>query len=147
MKHLRLAAVAVCLAVAPAWAAIADAPVECWRGWGYRVDRQTRTYTSQELLLVTKGAAAWQPGQEVALYMLDRASGRLAAQQLRLVIVPLNPRTYYRDNLNYVDGEGEIVGAADNLVFGFSHVPPPTADIEKMYQYNRWACGLESSAN
>ena len=125
----------------------ASIPVECWRGWGYRVDPQTRTYVSPEILLTTKGPAAWQPGHEVTLYILDRASGRIDAQAAPIVVIPFNPRLYYRDNLNYVDGEGEIAGSGENLVFGLSHVPKPSADIEKMHQYNRWACGLEGSAS
>lgn len=129
----------------PGWAA--STPVECWRGWGYRVDPQTRTYTSPEILLTTKGAAIWQPGHEVTLYIMDRASGRIDAQTAPIVVAPFNPRLYYRDNLNYVDGEGEITGSGENLVFGLSHVPKPSADIEKMHQYNRWACGLEGSAS
>jgi len=124
----------------------ASAPVECWQGWGYRVDPQTRTYTSPEMLLATKGPADWQPGHEVTLYILDRASGRIDTQQLPIVVAPFIPRTYYRDNLDYVDGEGDIIGSDDNLVFGLSHVPKPTADLEKMNEYNRWACGLEGSA-
>lgn len=123
----------------------ASTPVECWRGWGYLVDPLTRTYMSPEMLLATKGPAAWQPGHEVTLYILDRASGRIDAQQPPIVIAPFNPRMYYRDNLNYVDGEGDIADSDNNLVFGLSHVPKPSADIEKMHEYNRWACGLEGS--
>lgn len=123
----------------------ATAPVECWRGWGYLVDPQSRTYVSPEMLLTTRGPAAWQPGRAVTLYILDRASGRIDPQAPPIVVAPFNPRLYYRDNLNYVDGEGEIAGSGDNLVFGLSHVPKPSADIEKMHQYNRWACGLEDS--
>ncbi len=118
-------------------------PVECWRGWGYRVDKQTRTYKSEELLLVTKGPADWRPGQRVVLYRHDRATGQIIPSEPPITIVPLNTRSYYRNNLNYVDGEGEIVGSEDNLVFGLSHVPLPTAAIEDLHKYNVWACGLE----
>jgi len=133
------------LATALAGRVGAAEPVECWRGWGYRVDKQTRTYKSEELLLVTKGAAGWQPGQEVTLYVLDRASGQIAPEAPPIAVVPLNPRSYYRKNLNYVDGEGPIVGSEDNLVFGLSHVPKPTAAIEDLHKYNVWACGLEGA--
>jgi hypothetical protein len=146
VKPLHLLALALGLTLASAWPCrAASAPVECWQGWGYRIDPQTRTYTSPEMLLATKGPADWQPGHEVTLYILDRASGRIDARQPPIIVAPFNPRTYYRDNLNYVDGEGDIAGSDDNLVFGLSHVPLPTAAIEKMYEYNRWACGLEGS--
>lgn len=124
----------------------AGEPVECWRGWGYRVDKQTRTYKSEELLLVTKGPVDWRPGQQVVLYTHDRASGQIIPAVPPVTITLLSARSYYRDNLNYVDGEGQIVGGEDNLVFGLSHVPLPTAAIEKLHEYNIWACGLESSA-
>jgi len=142
---VRLLLLMLVLAIAPAEQAAAAEPVECWRGWGYRIDPQTRTYKSEELLLVTKGPAGWQPGQEVALYLLDRASGQIDPKAPPITVVPFNPRSYYRNNLNYVDGEGQIVGSEDNLVFGLSHVPKPTAAIEKLYKYNVWACGLEGS--
>ena len=135
---------ALWLALGPGSTAAAEA-VECWRGWGYRVDPQTRTYKSEELLLVTKGAVVWEPGREVALHPLDRTSGRIVPGAPPLAIRPGNLRSYYRDNLNYVDGEGAIAGTGDHLVFGLSHVPPPPAAIEKMRQYNIWACGLEGT--
>lgn len=135
------------LAAAFAGGAGAVEPVECWRGWGYRVDKQTRTYTSEEMLLATKGQADWRPGQDVVLYVLDRASGQIAPTAAPLTIVPINSRLYYRNNLNYVDGEGEIVGSADNLVFGLNHFPPPSAPIEELHAYNVWACGLKGTAD
>ncbi len=146
IRPVHLLLLALVLAMAPAEWAGAVEPVECWRGWGYRIDKQTRTYKSEELLLATKGSAGWQPGQEVALYLLDRASGRIVSDAPPITIVPFNPRSYYRNNLNYVDGEGQIVGSEDNLVFGLSHVPKPTAAIEGLYKYNVWACGLEDAA-
>jgi len=145
-RSIHLLVLSLLLAAAPSPRAAAAEPVECWRGWGYRVDKQTRTYKSEELLLVTKGPADWRPGQEVVLYVLDRASGRIAPEQAPIAIVPINSRSYYRNNLNYVDGEGEIVASEDNLVFGLSHVPQPTAAIEEFYRYNLWACGLEGAA-
>jgi hypothetical protein len=124
----------------------AGEPVECWRGWGYRVDKQTRTYKSEEILLVTKGPADWRPGHRVVLYTHDRATGQIIPTVQPITIVLLNARSYYRNNLNYVDGEGEIAGSEDNMVFGLSHVPLPTAAIEKLHEYNVWACGLEGAA-
>jgi hypothetical protein len=121
---------------APAWA------VECWQGWGYRVDPITRTYKSEELLLVTKGPAVWQSGVPVKLYRLDRATGAIDAAVPPLTVVPAGVRIYYRGRANYVDGRGTIVGSDDELVFGFSHISPPTAQLERMFEYNRWACGL-----
>ena len=73
---------------APAWA------VECWRGWGYRVDPGTRTYKSEELLLVTKGPAIWRTGVPVELHRLDRASGTIDAAAAPLTVVPTGARTY-----------------------------------------------------
>ncbi len=64
---------------APAWA------VECWRGWGYRVDPGTRAYKSEELLLVTKGPATWRTGVSVELHRLDRASGAIVGSGDELV--------------------------------------------------------------
>ncbi|MFQ5773594.1 MAG: hypothetical protein ACE5GS_03655 [Kiloniellaceae bacterium] len=116
--------------------------VECWRGWGYWVDGQTRAYKSGELLLVTKGPAAWAPGRPVALYLLDRESGRIAPDAAPITVKPINPRAYYRGRLNYVDGIADVDGSRDRLVFGLSHIAPPSAPIEKLEDYNAWACGL-----
>ncbi len=121
---------------APAWA------VECWRGWGYHVDPGTRTYKSEELLLVTKGPATWRTGVPVELHRLDRASGAIDAAAAALTVVPAGVRTYYRGRANYVDGRGAIIGSGDELVFGLSHVAPPVAALEALDDFNRWACGL-----
>jgi len=68
----------VVLAVLPTVLARPDlsqaAPVECWRGWGYRLDSRSGTYLSGELLLVTLGAPRWAPGNPVVLYQLDHAT-------------------------------------------------------------------------
>ncbi len=121
---------------APAWA------VECWQGYGYRVDPQTRTYTSEELLLVTKGPATWRVGAPVELYQLDRATGAIATDMTPLTVVPASARIYYRGRGNYVGGRGAILGSEDELVFGLSHVAPSVAALEALDKYNRWACGL-----
>ncbi len=121
---------------APAWA------VECWRGWGYRVDPGTRAYKSEEILLVTKGPTTWRTGVPVELHRLDRASGAIDAAAAPLTVVPASARTYYRGRANYVDGRGVIVGSRDDLVFGLSHVAPPVAALEALEDFNRWACGL-----
>lgn len=118
------------------------AAVECWRGWGYWVDGRTRAYKSEEMLLVTRGPAHWAPGHAVALYVLDRASGRIAAQRAPITVVPLEARAYYRAPLNYVDGLAEVQGSDDRLVFGLSHVAPPAAPLPRLEDYNAWACGL-----
>lgn len=133
---------ATALFVVGLWPAAAGA-VECWRGWGYWVDARTRAYKSEELLLVTKGPADWSSGQPVRLYLLDRATGRIATEQAPIVAIPLDPRSYYRGNLNYVDAIADVEGTEDRLVFGLSHIPAPSAPIEKLDDYNRWACGLE----
>lgn len=123
---------------------LAAGAMECWRGWGYRVDAATQTYTSGELLLVTKGPAVWEPGRPVTLYLLDRASGQIAVGQSPMTVVPGNPRVYYRGSVNYVDGRGRLTESADHLAFGLSHVAP--SGLEKMQEYNTWACGLEGAA-
>lgn len=143
----RLCAAALCAALA----ALAAAPgtawaVECWRGWGYWVDRKTGAYASDELLLVTRGPAVWEEGGRVVLYLLDRASGRIDPSRSAITAIQRGPRTYYRGRANYVDARGEVPGAAHDLVFGLSHIAPPTAAIEKLAQYNRWACGLSDAA-
>ncbi len=131
-----LAFLAAAQVSAPAWA------VECWQGFGYRVDPQTRTYKSEELLLVTKGPATWRVGVPVELHQLDRATGAIATDMAPLTVVPASTRIYYRGRGNYVDGRGAIVGSEDELVFGLSHVAPSVAALEALDDYNRWACGL-----
>lgn len=120
-------------------------PTECWRGWGYRMDRTTRTYKSGELLLVTRGPAVWGPGRPVELYLLDRASGQISPDTPPITVIPVAPRARYRGRTNYVDGQGPIAGSGDDLTFGLSHVAPPSADLKKLQDYNRWACGLEAA--
>jgi hypothetical protein len=129
-------AVLVALGAAPA------AAVECWRGWGYRVDPQSGAYTSQEMLLVTKGAAAWEAGRPVKLHRLNRTSGRIDPDQAPIIVIPVNPRTYYRGRGNYVDGRGSVQGTRDDLTFGLNHIAPPAGGLQAMQDYNRWACGL-----
>lgn len=137
-----LVALLLALVVLPGNRARGAEPVECWRGWGYMSDPETRTYTSGELLLVTRGATDWQAGLPVELYLLDRASGRIAAARPPMTVIPSNPRTYYRGRTNYVDGRAAILGSAEELVFGLSHVAPPAGGLEAMRDYNLWACGL-----
>ena len=63
------------LAMLAAWSAAPARGVEtvdCWRGWGYLSDPDTQAYASEELLLVTRGAADWRAGLPVALYQLDQ---------------------------------------------------------------------------
>ena len=125
----------------PTWAEA----IECWRGWGYRVDPGNRTYKSAELLLVTKGPADWRVGVPVELHRLDRATGAIAATETPLTVVPASARTFYRGRANYVDGRGAIVGSADDLVFGLSHIAAPTAALADLRDFNRWACGLAAT--
>ena len=114
---------------------------ECWQGWGYWVDAETRTYKSQELLLVTEGPAEWQAGRPITLRVLDRSSGAIDPAQAPIVAVPLDPRAYYRGGSNYVDGLADVQGARDRLVFGLSHVAPPASALPEMEAYTAWACG------
>ncbi len=116
--------------------------VECWRGWGYLSDRDSKAYASGELLLVTRGAADWRPGLPVALYQLDRATGAILAGQPAMTVIPANPRVYYRGRTNYVDGRAVILGKEHELVFGLSHIAPAAGGLAAMNDYNRWACGL-----
>ncbi len=132
-----------------AFATLAAAPpasgaemIECWRGWGYLSDPDTQAYASEELLLVTRGAADWRAGLPVVLYRLDRASGTISADRPAMTVIPANPRVYYRGRTNYVDGRATILGREQDLVFGLSHIAPPAGGLEAMNDYNRWACGL-----
>jgi hypothetical protein len=132
-----------------AFATLATAPptsgaemIECWRGWGYLSDPDTQAYASEELLLVTRGAADWRAGLPVVLYRLDRASGTISADRPAMTVIPANPRVYYRGRTNYVDGRATILGREQDLVFGLSHIAPPAGGLEAMNDYNRWACGL-----
>ena len=114
---------------------------ECWQGWGYWVDAQTRAYKSEELLLVTQGPADWQPGRPVTLFFLNRSSGAIDAARDPIVAIPIDPRAYYRGSANYVDGLADVQGSTDRLVFGLSHVAPPASAIPEMEAYTAWACG------
>jgi hypothetical protein len=135
-------------AILTALAALSAAPArgaetaECWRGWGYLSDPDTRAYVSAELLLVTRGAADWRAGVPVALFQLDRSTGAIAAERPAMTVIPSNPRLYYRGRTNYVDGRATILGREQMLVFGLSHIAPPAGGLEAMLDYNRWACGL-----
>ena len=132
------------VAMLAAWPAAAHGveTVECWRGWGYLSDRDTRAYASGEMLLVTRGAADWRAGLPVVLYQLDRATGTIMAERPAMTVIPVNPRLYYRGRTNYVDGRATILGMEQDLVFGLSHIAPPAGGLEAMLEFNRWACGL-----
>lgn len=139
VKRLRYAALAGLFAALISYPAAA---VECWQGWGYWVDSQTRAYKSQELLLVTDGPADWAAGKTVTLRVLDRATGRIDESKAPIAAVPLEPRAYYRGNANYVDGIADVEGAMDRLVFGLSQITPPVPTLPEMEAYTAWACGL-----
>ena len=128
--------------VAIAWSGAATA-AECWQGWGYWVDAQTRAYKSEEMLLVTAGAADWVPGRAVTLRVLDRATGRIDPNVPPLSARPLDPRAYSRGSTTYVDGLADVDGRQDRLVFGLSHVAPPSAPIPELEKFTAWACGLD----
>jgi len=138
---LPLVALAILQALLWGPAASHAAPMECWRGWGYRLDPQSGTYVSGELLLVTQGAPRWAPGNPVVLYELDRASGRIRGDTAPMTVIPVAPRSYHRGNLDYVDGRGPLAGSDHDLVFGLSHIGPPSAAIEALEDYTAWACG------
>lgn len=121
--------------------------VECWRGWGYWTDGQTRAYKSQELLLVTEGAVEWAPGQSVVFYQLDRGSGAIRRDLPPIRVQPAQPRVYYRGRSNYVDGEGAVEGTDDRLVFGLHYVAPATAGLARMAEHVEWACGRAAEGN
>jgi hypothetical protein len=131
------------LAVLPAAPPRGAETVECWRGWGYLTDPVTQAYASEELLLVTRGAADWRAGLPVALYRLDRATGAILVDPPAMTVIPItSPRVYYRGRSNYVDGRATVLGMEQELVFGLSHVAPPAGGLEAMLDFNRWACGL-----
>lgn len=127
---------------AVAWSGAAIA-AECWQGWGYWVDAHTRAYKSKEMLLVTTGAADWAPGRPVTLRVLDRATGRIDPNVAPLNARPVDPRAYYRGSTTYVDGLADVEGREDRLVFGLSHVGPPSAPIPELEKFTAWACGLD----
>lgn len=133
-------AMAVLLSIASTRAAAP--PIECWRGWGYWVDANTRAYKSDEMLFVTRGAADWAPGVTVRLYRLDRASGRIDDGEPAIAVNPVVARTYYRGTTNYVNAMADVAGSDDQLVFGLSHVAPPVSALPRMARFNAWACGL-----
>lgn len=114
---------------------------ECWRGWGYLLDGASGGYKSQEMLLVTIGTTAWEAGQPVELFLLDRASG-LISDMPSFTIMPENPRLYYRGRLNYVDATAGIAGSPDRIVIGLSHIEPAKPGVPAKERYNRWACGF-----
>ncbi|NIA67613.1 hypothetical protein HBA54_03320 [Pelagibius litoralis] len=114
---------------------------ECWRGWGYILDGESRAYKSQEMLLVTLGPTLWEAGRPVELFLLDRASGHIS-EVPPIRVIPENPRTYYRGRLNYVDTLAAIEDSGDLMTLGLSHIEPAAAGIPAKEGYNRWACGL-----
>ena len=144
VKCLKYVAIAGLLAVAIPRPAAA---VECWQGWGYWVDAQTRAYTSHEMLLVTDGPAGWAVGNSVTLRVLDRATGRIDDSKAPIVAVPLESRVYYRGSANYVDGLADVRGATDRIVFGLSQIVPLVPTLPAMEAYTAWACGLGSVDN
>lgn len=143
---LRPSGALVMLAALVATATLGQAaPIECWRGWGYRVDARSGTYASGELLLVTQGAPRWAPGLPVVLYELDRTSGRIRDDAEPMTVIPVAPRIYHRGRLDYVDGRGPLAGTDHDLVFGLSHIGPPSADLAPLAAYTAWACGRDGA--
>ncbi|WP_299616989.1 hypothetical protein [Pelagibius sp.] len=148
-NHLPLKAIVLAvLCAAVAWqAAPASAqqgstrPTECWRGWGYLLDGQSRAYKSQEMLLVTLGPTLWETGRPVELFLLDRASGHIS-EVPPITVIPEGPRLYYRGRLNYMDTVAAIQGSQDLMTLGLSHIEPAQPGVPAKEQYNRWACGL-----
>ena len=55
----------------------AAAAVECWSGWGYRVEPESLAFQGPRLLLVTADDVAWRVGQPVRLYRLDPRTGQI----------------------------------------------------------------------
>lgn len=126
---------------ASAQALSAGQKTECWRGWGYILDGQSRAYKSEEMLVVTLGPTLWQAGTPVELFLLDRASGHMS-ELPPIKVIPENPRMYYRGRLNYVDTLAAIDGSADLMTLGLSHIEPAAPGIPAKEDYNRWACGF-----
>jgi len=136
LRHFAAAGLFAVLVSSPAQA------VECWQGWGYWVDAQTRAYKSQELLLVTEGLANWTQGNSVTLRILDRATGGIDESKPPIVAQPLKSRVYYRGSANYVDGLADVEGASERIVFGLSQIAPSVPALPAMEAYTAWACGL-----
>ncbi len=122
------------------------AGTQCWRGWGYWVDGESRAYKSEEMHLVTRGPVRWGPGLAVELYHLDPRHGGIDDQKPPITIVPANPRSRYNGRTNYVDGLATVPDSADNIVFGMSQIGADSPALDEIQKYNRWACGLENAS-
>ena len=133
--------VAAAVAVAQAQTAPGGTATECWRGWGYILDGQSRAYKSNEMILVTLGPTLWEAGRPVELFLLDRASGHIS-ELPPIRVIPENPRLYYRGRLNYVDTVAAIQDSGDFMTLGLSHIEPAAPGVPAKEGYNRWACGL-----
>ncbi len=138
---LAAAALALAAPAASAQSAPVNTPTECWRGWGYILDGQSRAYKSEEMLLVTLGPTLWESGHPVELFVLDRASGHIS-ELPPIRVIPENPRMYYRGRLNYVDMVAAIENSQDFMTLGLSHIEPAAPGVPAKEDYNRWACGL-----
>ncbi len=138
-----LARSAAALALAFVCAGRSAAAVECWTGWGYFVEPGTHVYKSERFLISTAGAVVWRPGQTVALYILDEATGAIRQDLEPISVIPRNPRFSRQEGLPYVNGLAAVVGAPDDLAFGLSHIRPSVAGIERLDRFFRRACGLD----
>ncbi|MCG8354749.1 MAG: hypothetical protein MI920_04175 [Kiloniellales bacterium] len=117
--------------------------VECWTGWGYVVEAGSHAFKSERFLIVTAGPVAWSAGYPVELHVLDDRTGGRREDLAPLTVVPANPRFSRQQGLDYVNGIAAIVGSADQLAFGLSHIRPSVSGIERLDAFYRQACGLD----
>jgi len=118
------------------------AAVECWTGWGYWIDPQTRAYRSERLLLATRGPVDWVPGAPVLLYRLDEQRGGFDESMPPLTVFPGPPRFSYRAETSLVTLVAAVAGRRDHLSLGLSHVKQTAFGLARLDQFYRWACGL-----
>lgn len=120
----------------------AAAGVECWSGWGYRVEPGTLAFQGPRLLLVTPGPADWRKGEPVTLLRLDPRTGRIdhAAGEIR--IRPRHPRFFTtREGNRGMDDVAAIIGEELYLMLGMTRIGPAVSDTPKQEAFLRWACG------
>lgn len=117
--------------------------VECWTGWGYWIDAESHRYKSERLLLVTRGAATWVPGQPVTLFLLDGEQGGIDEAAPPITAIPASLRFSRWQRLPQVTGIATVAGRSDRLTFGLSHITQLVTGIERLDAFYRWACGQE----
>lgn len=122
--------------------ALGNTGVECWTGWGYWLEPTTQAYASERFLIVTKGPAAWLPGQPVALYVLDARKGGIREDLGTITLVPGSLRYTQNQRLPSVTGRGWVPDSSLHMAFGLNHIKQLVTGIAKLDDFYLWACGL-----